>query len=148
MHAVSATRLLALLVVGCAPHYHKAEPYRYDHLRAMSVEANAEARCIEAVGTSSVPERTFTTDGCTLWPDGSFTGTPWQKCCIAHDVAYWCGGTSDERATADEELRRCVSEEYGAVMGVVMWLGTRAAGHPLVPFYWRWGYGHDYPLGF
>jgi hypothetical protein len=146
--ARTAIGLLCLFIVSCAPNFHRAELYRYNHVQTTAVEAVAEGRCLSAVGPGSVPARTFVTDACTLWPDASFTGTGWQQCCVEHDIAYWCGGTRVQRRTADRELLQCVSAEYGAWMGAIMWTGTRVGGHPLFPAYWRWGYGHDYPLGF
>ena len=100
------------------------------------------------VSDGPVPERTFATDGCTLWLDGSWTGTSWQKCCVEHDEAYWCGGTKEMRSQADQRLRECVAEEYATWMGVIMWSGSKVFGHPWWPVHWRWGYGHDHPLGF
>lgn len=49
------------------------------------------------------------------------------------------------RAEADEQLERCVAETYGSWMGKAMKCGVRVGGHPWVPAYWRWGYGHAYP---
>ena len=48
----------------------------------------------------------FTTDGCSEFPDG----TPahknlWLKCCVAHDIKYWAGGSYNDRLNADLELR-------------------------------------------
>lgn len=39
--------------------------------------------------------------GCTLSPDVA------RSCCLAHDSAYWIGGTEQDRFTADAELLAC-----------------------------------------
>ncbi len=51
--------------------------------------------------------RPFTTDGCSLYPDRSAsTGKDWCACCVAHDRAYWRGGTEAERLKADEATQQ------------------------------------------
>jgi hypothetical protein len=65
---------------------------------------------------------------------------------VEHDIAYWCGGTSEMRVEADHQLQRCVAERYRSWMGAVMRPGVLVGGHPWVPAYWRWGYGHAYPV--
>jgi len=40
----------------------------------------------------------FTTDGCSAFPDGTFKQNElWLSCCVAHDYAYWQGGTYSQR---------------------------------------------------
>ncbi len=90
--------------------------------------------------SESLPAAAFSTDGCSAWPDGS-----WLACCIEHDIAYWCGGTKVERASADLELRRCVAEERSEAFAGLMWTGVRMGGHPALPLPWRWGYGRPWP---
>ena len=133
--------VLAVLALSCAPTYHRVERLRFNHVEAGTVESAAAGAC----QNPNAPTRPFVTDGCTLWPDGWWTGRSWQKCCIDHDAAYWCGGTNAKRKQADKDLCDCVAQEYSAWMGSVMWLGSRLGGHRLVPAHWRWGYGHDYP---
>ncbi|MGR9091395.1 MAG: hypothetical protein ACU85U_12520, partial [Gammaproteobacteria bacterium] len=51
----------------------------------------------------------FTTDGCSAFPNGTRAHQNlWLHCCTAHDIAYWQGGTRDERRAADFALRACV----------------------------------------
>jgi hypothetical protein len=139
--------ILACVAVGagCAPTYHTPPAYRYDRPRAAALEIEAAAECRAAVGPAHVPKRTFVTDGCTLWPDTSWTGISWQACCIKHDMAYWCGGSSEQRRKADQALAQCVDDAYAAWLGPLMSTGTRAFAGRLIPAHWRWGYGHDYP---
>ena len=83
------------------------------------------------------------TDGCSGIRDGEKVG-----CCVEHDIPYWCGGSSEQRAHADACLERCVAEMGHPTLGWMMGKGVRVTAHPLVPAGWRWGYGHDYPAGY
>lgn len=94
--------------------------------------------------------RDFTSDGCSLFPDGTIAeGSKWCDCCFEHDIAYWQGGTEQERKAADEALRDCVRERTGdQKLAETMYLGVRAGGHPVFPTWYRWGYGWDYGRGY
>lgn len=100
--------------------------------------------------TDSRAIRPFTSDGCTLYPDG----TPgdrrlWCGCCFAHDIAYWRGGTEAERRQADEALRACILEKTGdARIATMMYDGVRLGGSPVVPTWYRWGYGWPWGRGY
>ncbi|MFT4560353.1 MAG: hypothetical protein ACI9BW_000087 [Gammaproteobacteria bacterium] len=88
----------------------------------------------------------FTTDGCSNFPEGSFAqDTLWLDCCTTHDLAYWRGGTAQERLLADRELRICVSEHGQASIAAMMFAGVRVGGSPYFPTSFRWGYGWRYP---
>jgi hypothetical protein len=90
--------------------------------------------------------RPFRTDGCSLWPDaGLGTGHSWRHCCVEHDLAYWRGGTREEREAADAALRRCVEAATGnASLAETMYLGVRVGGTAWLPTWFRWGYGWAY----
>jgi hypothetical protein len=94
--------------------------------------------------------RPFTTDGCS----GGMTAgwrllfrrdPPWNDLCVAHDRAYWAGGTVADRRKADRVLLAGVVTAGHPIFGILMWLAVRVGGHPLLPFSWRWGYGYGYP---
>ena len=88
----------------------------------------------------------FTTDGCSWFPDGNpGQRTSWLDCCIAHDYAYWKGGTRDDRVQADKALKRCVTQRGEPAVGWLMQFGVRIGGSPLWPTSFRWGYGWPYP---
>jgi hypothetical protein len=77
--------------------------------------------------------RPFTTDGCSEFPDG----TPrhrqiWRDCCVAHDRAYWRGGTREERLQADLDLEACVDEVGEPAIARLMLAGVRVGGSPWV----------------
>ncbi|MBN1662565.1 MAG: hypothetical protein JW943_03080 [Deltaproteobacteria bacterium] len=92
----------------------------------------------------------FTSDGCSLFPDG----TPedrgkWCDCCEKHDLAYWQGGSAEEREQADATLRDCVlARTRNKQLAEAMYIGTRAGGHPNFPTWYRWGYGWPYGRGY
>ena len=53
----------------------------------------------------------FTSDGCSSFPDGKPENPAlWLDCCIRHDIAYWKGGTEQERLDADLALEQCVAK--------------------------------------
>ena len=94
--------------------------------------------------------RAFTTDGCSGgFPEGP-PGHPnlWCDCCVAHDLAYWKGGTWEQRAAADAKLNECVKQKGKAVTGKVMELGVRVGGTPYLPTSYRWGYGWPFLRGY
>lgn len=92
----------------------------------------------------------FTSDGCSLFPDGTFKDrSKWCDCCLTHDLAYWQGGSAEERNLADMALRDCVLKRTGdQQLAETMYLGIRAAGHPAFPTWYRWGYGWPYGRGY
>lgn len=91
----------------------------------------------------------FTSDGCSSFPDGNaFSKTHWQKCCTAHDLAYWQGGTYEQRLQADIELRQCVTKIGEPTIAKLMLTGVRAGGSPYLPTSFRWGYGWKYPRAY
>ncbi len=84
----------------------------------------------------------FTTDGCSRYQEGpQVDPTRWEHCCVSHDVAYWLGGTEDERLNADIELRECVAASGHRTQAQIMYAGTRLGGGPLRHTTYRWGYG-------
>lgn len=88
----------------------------------------------------------FTSDGCSSFPDGTLEqGNLWLKCCTAHDLAYWKGGTYSERHDADKALRMCVKEVGEPEIALLMLAGVRVGGSPIWPTTFRWGYGWSYP---
>ena len=92
----------------------------------------------------------FTTDGCSVFPDRSPIGkADWCACCVAHDRAYWRGGTEEERRSADDALRACVLKATGdATLADAMRAGVRIGGTPALPTWFRWGYGWQYDRGY
>lgn len=91
----------------------------------------------------------FSTDGCSAFPDGSLQDKQrWQDCCIAHDLAYWAGGSYEDRLASDEALAECVSDVGEPAIAKLMLAGVRAGGSPFLPTTFRWGYGWRYWRGY
>ena len=104
------------------------------------VAKEAREECAAQRGPGRVPPSEFTTDGCSVFPDGQ-----WQHCCVRHDKKYWCGGSSAERLEADDVFGACVAEASSPVLGRIARLGVRVGGVPWMPFWFRWGYGWPWP---
>ena len=91
----------------------------------------------------------FTTDGCSAFPNGTLNQKSlWIECCIRHDLAYWKGGTYEERLEADQGLKECVSQVGEPEIAQLMLAGVRVGGSPYIPTTYRWGYGWPYPRGY
>jgi len=85
----------------------------------------------------------FKSDGCSLFIDGTFKNPElWKDCCVEHDVAYWKGGTAEEREAADLKFRACILKKTGnEALAKLMYEAVRAGGGPHFPTWYRWGYG-------
>jgi len=137
----AAVALTVLVACARTPTVHHLEPYSSDPTAAQALERRAQEACKERRGVT--PPHHFTTDGCSMWPDDG-----WVQCCVEHDMAYWCGGTSADREDADAVLRDCVSAAHGATTAWMMYWGVRVGGGPYQPFPWRWAYGWDCCRGY
>ena len=95
----------------------------------------------------SIQLSNFTSDGCSLFIDGTFENPElWKDCCLKHDIAYWQGGTREERETADLAFKKCVEKKTGnSELAELMYQAVRKGGEPYFPTWYRWGYG--WPLG-
>jgi len=123
---------------GCTPTRFRLQPYRDDPVAAADLARRAEAACAAVRMAGPMPPHSFTSDGCSMVPDGT-----WVEGCVEHDIAYWCGGDAEQRRDADRGFRECVTEARSACLGEVMYLGVRVGGIPWQPFPWRWAYGWD-----
>lgn len=100
------------------------------------------------IGTASsqvrqapAPPPTFKSDGCSLFPDGNY-----RDCCVAHDQAYFIGGSINDRRAADKELYRCVrSKGNGKLLASIIFAGVRIGGVSFLPTPFRWGFGNKFP---
>ena len=92
---------------------------------------------------SSQYMRPFSTDGCTMYGEGTCEKPyAWTHCCIQHDYEYWHGGTMEEKTAADEALSNCVAHSGYPDHAFMMFLGINLfARHSD-----RWGSGwHQNP---
>lgn len=87
----------------------------------------------------------FATDGCSMWIDGP-PGNPnlWRHCCVAHDFAYWLGGTEVQRKEADEAMKLCIQRAQQPMIASHTYNSVRMGGGPYWPSTYRWGYGWHY----
>ncbi|MEZ5626041.1 MAG: hypothetical protein R3E34_00710 [Rhodocyclaceae bacterium] len=93
--------------------------------------------------------RPFASDGCSAFPDGTPAQRErWLGCCRAHDLAYWQGGTAEQRGAADEALRQCVADVGEPAVAALMLAGVRVGGTPFAPTPFRWGYGWPFGRGY
>ncbi len=114
--------------------------YSDQRFNAKNIDVLRErARSMDGV----LPQKAFTTDGCSVFPNVLF-GNDFTDICIEHDMKYWKGGSAEDRKVADAVLRESVNKKMSFV-GDIMYFGVRVLGHPLVPAPWRWGYGFKYP---
>lgn len=90
--------------------------------------------------------KTFTSDGCSAFPDGTFDQkTLWLVCCQQHDFDYWQGGTYQQRLASDKQLKQCVTLVGKPTIAALMLAGVSIGGTPYLPTSFRWGYGWSYP---
>ncbi|MDO4561400.1 MAG: hypothetical protein Q4C86_10675 [bacterium] len=73
---------------------------------------------------------------------------PWRAACVAHDRAYWRGGTQAQRLQADIRLRASVAGTGHPVWAFLMFWAVRVFGSPYLPLPWRWGFGQPYGGGY
>lgn len=92
----------------------------------------------------------FVSDGCSLFPDGTIKDKEkWKKCCVEHDMAYWQGGTKQDRINADIRLRDGILAKTGnADLAKLVYNAVRTWGGPAFPSWYRWGYGWPYGHGY
>ncbi|MBC3880515.1 hypothetical protein H8K35_03660 [Undibacterium sp. LX40W] len=92
----------------------------------------------------------FTTDGCSMFPDRSYISkADWCSCCVAHDLAYWRGGTAEQRRQADLALKDCVQKATkNPFLANMMYEGVRVGGGPYLFTTYRWAYGWKVGRGY
>jgi len=100
---------------------------------------------------SITPSIAKQSDGCSVgiskaWRFWLKQPPPFEACCVAHDKAYWKGGTSNHRAKADFNLYLC-SRPYNVSWSVIMLIGTKIGGQPFFPYDWNTNeidYSHEW----
>lgn len=119
--------------------------------REQFIKANALYGML--VGPGSVPInkpilRAFVSDGCSLSPN-SFFKVNFAQCCLEHDLAYWLGGTKEQKNLADSQFKMCLqnklNNDYSGKVPMrvseTYFLGVQVGGVPYLPNSFRWGYG-------
>ena len=131
-----AALLVLLLLAACTARQSRPDLAGVDGLTDGALVQRATEQCRARRHGAEMPPLAFTSDGCSLWPDDG-----WVSCCVEHDIAYWCGGSADDRWRADNELLLCIRDCCSGNLGRLTYLGVRVGGVPWQPGPWRWGYG-------
>ena len=90
--------------------------------------------------------KTFETDGCTLFLDGTFSKPGlWKHCCTEHDLRYWFGGSTKDMDETDLRLSACVEKVAGNYWAQTIYSGVRAGHHSPIKNKYRWNWGWATP---
>lgn len=90
--------------------------------------------------------KSFETDGCTLFADGTFSRPGlWKHCCSEHDLRYWFGGSQADMDSSDLRLRTCVQKVAGENWATVIYSGVRAGHHSPIKNKYQWNWGWSRP---
>jgi hypothetical protein len=142
--ALAFSVAVTLATSGCSANRTKLWPYSDDEVLEGLLARRAAAVCACLRAGTDLPPRRFTTDGCSMGPDGD-----WVGCCVNHDIEYWCGGSAQDRIDADTRLARCVERiAHETILARTMRRAVHVGGEPGSPFPWRWGYGWSGHRGF
>ena len=102
-----------------------------------------------SITTQAAEIKAFTSDGCSVFPDGTFLEQSlWSNCCFSHDLTYWKGGTEKQRRDADLSLKLCVESLGKPNIAKLMLAGVQVGGSPLLNTPFRWAYGWPYGRGY
>jgi len=91
----------------------------------------------------------FSTDYCTLFPEGTFKKPrAWANCCLEHDLVYWAGGTQTMQDLSDIKLGECVTSKSSKFYGKLMYNGVRLGHYSPIKNKTKWGHGWGDDRGF
>lgn len=86
--------------------------------------------------------KTFETDGCTMFVDGTPSKPGlWKHCCVEHDMRYWFGGDQKDMDKTDLRLKACVKDVAGATWAQLIYAGVRTGHTSPVKNKTHWGWG-------
>lgn len=106
----------------------------------LTITASAQS---ESVSTLNNSLKSFETDGCTMFVDGTPSKPGlWKHCCVEHDMRYWFGGDQKDMDKTDLRLKACVKEVAGATWAELIYTGVRAGHNSPVKnkTHWSWGW--------
>jgi len=105
---------------------------------------NQQATDVVQQKNTAMPPRPFIFDGCTLFPDKIGT-LSLKEICLAHDIAYWIGGTPDEKKAADQKFKDDLSDSgiVGKIISPIAYTGVVIFGDTWLTrqFNANWGFG-------
>jgi hypothetical protein len=97
---------------------------------------------IISTSTWAAKLKSFETDYCTFFPEGTLRNPNlWKHCCIAHDLRYWVGGNQTEQNQSDLALKKCVNKVAGKVLAETMYLAIRTGHYSPIKSKYRWSWG-------
>ncbi|MDD4974088.1 MAG: hypothetical protein PHY93_07035 [Bacteriovorax sp.] len=106
----------------------------------LSLSASAQTDSVSTINNSL---KTFETDGCTMFIDGTPSKPGlWKHCCVEHDMRYWFGGDQKDMDKTDLRLKACVKEVAGAMWAELIYTGVRVGHSSPVKnkTHWAWGW--------
>lgn len=99
-----------------------------------------------AMKNISTPDKAFSQDGCTMFPN-TILWHDLRPACLQHDIAYWAGGTEQMKVEADLDFANTIKATgpLGPVIAPLAYVGVSVFGDSwltkLVGAHW--GYGWD-----
>ncbi len=70
--------------------------------------------------------KTFTSDFCTGYPEGTLNHPNlWRDCCIEHDLYLWAGGTQRDHDQTDLNLMSCVKKVGAPINADIIFWGIK-----------------------
>ncbi|GEM_PF-2677282 len=137
--------LLFFLILGAFSQVNANEQSAFEFVKAQSNKTNPLYGYLVGPGTEKLDKpvlKPFSTDGCSQSPNG-FREYQFVECCVAHDVAYWIGGTWDAKNRADQELALCIEKKANKTISQIYLKGVSVGGTAKGINTFRWGYGWD-----
>ena len=129
--------LLIILVTGVSIWFDRSFPVTSAEQVDLAMRTSAEAG-------QAIPPKAFVFDGCTLFPD-TIAGLSLSDSCLAHDIAYWTGGTAGEKKQADQLFKQSIKDQglLGKMVGPVVYAGVVIFGDTWLTrqFDANWGFG-------
>lgn len=107
-----------------------------------------ERRALEFIlqNDKELPPKPFVYDGCTFFVD-SLLWSDFETACLMHDIAYWSGGTKEERKHADEKLAEEIKTSgfIGRIVAYPVYSTVRLFGDSVLTrsVDAHWGFGWD-----
>lgn len=91
-----------------------------------------------------LPPIAFYQDGCTAFPDW-LPGHNFYEACLNHDIAYWLGGSEEERTLVNRALAEQVRPlgPLGPFLAPIMYTAVQYGGNSWISHELgsEWGYG-------
>ena len=111
-----------------------------------TVDMKQQARTYGRMQEKEKPPKLFVYDGCTFFVDALLT-SDFKQACLTHDIAYWYGGTKEERKKADKLLAEDIKETgvVGKIVSYPAYIAVRLFGDSILTrsVNAHWGFGWE-----